>query len=72
DCLTTLLTLCGDDEATEAIERVIVVDQGTDLVCELDGFAAVEESPGERLSYIRQPNLGGAGGFTRGMYEILA
>ncbi|MGL1344657.1 hypothetical protein ACSTKE_00110, partial [Vibrio parahaemolyticus] len=25
-----------------------------------------------RLSYIRQPNLGGAGGFTRGMYEILA
>ena len=72
DCLTTLLTLCGDDEATEAIERVIVVDQGTDLVCELDGFAAVEESLGERLSYIRQPNLGGAGGFTRGMYEILA
>src|SRR5699024_8557608 len=25
-----------------------------------------------RLRYIRQPNLGGAGGFTRGMYEATA
>lgn len=72
DCLSTLLTLCGDPEALELVDRVIVVDQGTDLVKDQSRFEDVEATLEARLTYIRQPNLGGAGGFTRGIYETLA
>jgi GT2 family glycosyltransferase len=51
--------------------RVIVVDQGTMPVAESEGFTAVRDSLGEHLSVIRQQNLGGSGGFTRGLYEGL-
>jgi galactofuranosylgalactofuranosylrhamnosyl-N-acetylglucosaminyl-diphospho-decaprenol beta-1,5/1,6-galactofuranosyltransferase len=51
--------------------RVIVVDQGTDAVADSAGFAAIQDSLGECLTVIRQQNLGGSGGFTRGLYEGL-
>ncbi len=51
--------------------RVILVDQGTTPVAESAGFTAVLDSLGERLTVIRQQNLGGSGGFTRGLYEGL-
>ena len=35
-------------------------------------FAGVGERLGARLRYLRQPNLGGAGGFTRGLFEATA
>jgi GT2 family glycosyltransferase len=51
--------------------RVILVDQGTTPVAETAGFTAIQASLGERLTVIRQQNLGGSGGFTRGLYEGL-
>jgi len=51
--------------------RVILVDQGTTPVADAAGFKGVMESLGERLTVIRQQNLGGSGGFTRGLYEGL-
>ena len=51
--------------------RVILVDQGTTPVAESAGFAGVRDSLGERLTVVRQQNLGGSGGFTRGLYEGL-
>ena len=33
-------------------------------------FGEVAEKLGDKLIYLTQPNLGGAGGFSRGMYEI--
>jgi galactofuranosylgalactofuranosylrhamnosyl-N-acetylglucosaminyl-diphospho-decaprenol beta-1,5/1,6-galactofuranosyltransferase len=71
DCLATLQTLSSDDEVAAEIAAVYVVDQGTDTVESRAGFAAVAERLGPTLRYIRQPNLGGAGGFTRGIYEAL-
>jgi galactofuranosylgalactofuranosylrhamnosyl-N-acetylglucosaminyl-diphospho-decaprenol beta-1,5/1,6-galactofuranosyltransferase len=72
DCLATLGALAGDPEALAAVAQVYVVDQGSDPVESRAGFAATEEALGGRLRYIRQPNLGGAGGFTRGIYEVTA
>ncbi|MFH8250732.1 glycosyltransferase [Microbacterium sp. B2969] len=71
DCLNTLETLTGDSQALDIVSRVIVVDQGNDLVRERAGFGAVQEILGDRLQYIEQKNLGGAGGFTRGIYEVM-
>jgi len=51
--------------------RVILVDQGTTSVAESAEFKAVVDSLGERLTVIRQQNLGGSGGFTRGLHEGL-
>ena len=51
--------------------RVILVDQGTTPVAESAGFKGVQDCLGERLTVIRQQNLGGSGGLTRGLYEGL-
>ncbi len=70
DCLNTLGALAGDPAPTEIIDAVYVVDQGTDAVSSRPRFAEVEAQLGSRLRYLRQPNLGGAGGFTRGLLEV--
>jgi GT2 family glycosyltransferase len=51
--------------------RVILVDQGTMPVSESAEFGAVASSFAERLTVIRQQNLGRSGGFTRGLSEGL-
>ena len=71
-CLATLEVLGADLQVRESLGAVYVVDQGTDLVRDQDGFYRVATEFGDRLVYIQQPNLGGAGGFTRGMCETLA
>lgn len=72
DCLRTIGALAGDDVVAESVTTVIVVDQGTALVSEQPGFDEISRSLGPRLHYLRQPNLGGAGGFTRGLVEATA
>jgi galactofuranosylgalactofuranosylrhamnosyl-N-acetylglucosaminyl-diphospho-decaprenol beta-1,5/1,6-galactofuranosyltransferase len=72
DCLNTLAALTDDPGALEVVESVAVVDQGSDLLESRPRFAAVGARLGDRLRYLRQPNLGGAGGFTRGLFEATA
>lgn len=69
DCLNTLTAMADDPDALATVATVHVVDQGDDAVESRPRFAAVAERFGSRLNYVRQPNLGGAGGFTRGLYE---
>ncbi|NYD38505.1 glycosyltransferase [Actinomycetospora corticicola] len=71
DCAATLTALAGDPAATALVDEIIVVDQGTDPVESRPAFAAVSETLGAQLRYIRQPNLGGSGGFTRGLHEVV-
>jgi galactofuranosylgalactofuranosylrhamnosyl-N-acetylglucosaminyl-diphospho-decaprenol beta-1,5/1,6-galactofuranosyltransferase len=71
DCVATLQTLASDAEVADELGAVYVVDQGNDTVDSRDAYAAVAERLGPTLRHIRQPNLGGAGGFTRGIYEAL-
>ncbi|NMM98437.1 glycosyltransferase [Bifidobacterium olomucense] len=52
------------------IDAIYVVDQGTKLVTEQDGYAEVQSRLGDKLRVIRQGNIGGSGGFARGMYEV--
>jgi galactofuranosylgalactofuranosylrhamnosyl-N-acetylglucosaminyl-diphospho-decaprenol beta-1,5/1,6-galactofuranosyltransferase len=67
DCLNTLQALADDPGAQERVRTVHVVDQGSDPVESRERFREVAGALGERLRYLRQRNLGGAGGFTRGM-----
>jgi galactofuranosylgalactofuranosylrhamnosyl-N-acetylglucosaminyl-diphospho-decaprenol beta-1,5/1,6-galactofuranosyltransferase len=70
DCTKTLQSLSADDEALDVLDAIYVVDQGTDTVESRAGFGDLTQALGGRLRYLRQPNLGGAGGFGRGMYEV--
>jgi galactofuranosylgalactofuranosylrhamnosyl-N-acetylglucosaminyl-diphospho-decaprenol beta-1,5/1,6-galactofuranosyltransferase len=70
DCLSNLQALAGDISSLDTLDAIYVADQGTDRVDSRDGFAQVAKDLGDKLHYITQPNLGGAGGFTRGLYEV--
>ncbi|WP_414636472.1 glycosyltransferase [Actinophytocola sp.] len=70
DCTKTLQSLAADDEALDVLDAIYVVDQGTDTVESREAFPQIEKDLAGRLRYLRQPNLGGAGGFGRGMYEV--
>ncbi|MFJ4656197.1 glycosyltransferase [Nocardia sp. NPDC088792] len=72
DCANTLAALASDAIVLNAIDAVYVVDQGTDLVQDRPLFTETQPKLGDKLRYLRQPNLGGAGGFTRGLYEVSA
>ncbi|MFF0816188.1 glycosyltransferase [Rhodococcus sp. NPDC003318] len=70
DCAATVGTLATDAEAMADIDAVCVVDQGTDRVQSRPAFAEISATLGRKLVYLTQPNLGGAGGFARGMHEV--
>jgi galactofuranosylgalactofuranosylrhamnosyl-N-acetylglucosaminyl-diphospho-decaprenol beta-1,5/1,6-galactofuranosyltransferase len=69
DCLNTLAAMASDPQALSCVGAVQVVDQGSDPLESRPRFAEIAEALGERLRYVRQPNLGGAGGFTRGLFD---
>lgn len=70
-CLRQLKTIATDFELRKRLDTVYCVDQGTDLVQDQEGFASVQAELGLQLTYIRQGNLGGSGGFSRGMLETV-
>jgi galactofuranosylgalactofuranosylrhamnosyl-N-acetylglucosaminyl-diphospho-decaprenol beta-1,5/1,6-galactofuranosyltransferase len=70
DCATNVAAVAGDKGLLAGIDAIYVVDQGTDAVETRPLFNDVTAQLGDKLVYLRQPNLGGAGGFSRGMYEI--
>jgi galactofuranosylgalactofuranosylrhamnosyl-N-acetylglucosaminyl-diphospho-decaprenol beta-1,5/1,6-galactofuranosyltransferase len=71
-CVGTLRTLADEPDVRALIDRVYVVDQGGDTLRHTDGFKQVAADLGEQLEVIVQDNLGGSGGFSRGMAETLA
>jgi galactofuranosylgalactofuranosylrhamnosyl-N-acetylglucosaminyl-diphospho-decaprenol beta-1,5/1,6-galactofuranosyltransferase len=71
DCLRTLDVLSRDNIALATVASVYVIDQGSDTVESRTGFTDLQHILGGKLHYIRQANLGGVGGFTRGLYEVM-
>jgi galactofuranosylgalactofuranosylrhamnosyl-N-acetylglucosaminyl-diphospho-decaprenol beta-1,5/1,6-galactofuranosyltransferase len=71
DCVNALATIGEDPLVLASVGAVIVADQGTQHVRDAEGFTAAAESLGSRLNMVDQANLGGSGGFARGMYEAL-
>lgn len=53
------------------LHTMVIVDQGTQLVREDPHYPAAVEELGSRLRVIRQGNMGGSGGYARGMSEAL-
>lgn len=70
DCLGNLRALADDITSLDTLDAIYVADQGTDRVDSREGFAQVAKDLGDKLRYLTQPNLGGAGGFTRGLFEV--
>jgi galactofuranosylgalactofuranosylrhamnosyl-N-acetylglucosaminyl-diphospho-decaprenol beta-1,5/1,6-galactofuranosyltransferase len=70
--LLALLRELGQAPDTLAIvDEVVVVDQGTQRVRAQSTFEADTAGLGARLRVIEQANVGGSGGFARGMSETL-
>jgi galactofuranosylgalactofuranosylrhamnosyl-N-acetylglucosaminyl-diphospho-decaprenol beta-1,5/1,6-galactofuranosyltransferase len=70
DCALNVAAVAGDKGLLAGIDAIYVVDQGTDAVETRPLFNDVATQLGDKVVYLRQPNLGGAGGFSRGMYEV--
>ncbi|MGH3879203.1 MAG: glycosyltransferase [Actinophytocola sp.] len=69
DCVATLIALGEDPAVLDVVGKVFVADQGSRKIREHERFAEAREALGGRLEVIEQANLGGAGGFTRSLYE---
>ena len=70
-CHNQLKAIAGEPALRERLDTVYCIDQGTDLVRDQPGFVDTAADLGDQLTYLRQGNLGGSGGFTRGMVETL-
>lgn len=68
-CSALLTAIGSDPEALTVLDRVIVVDQGSTPLRRHPSYPNAERALGGRLEVIEQPNLGGSGGFSRGMLE---
>lgn len=64
-------TIASSPELSTVLHEMIIVDQGTELVRDEPDYPAAVEELGGRLRVIRQGNMGGSGGYARGMYESL-
>lgn len=71
DCVGVLNRIADDSSLDSLVPEIIVVDQGTQRVDAAAGWAAAAQRLDGRLRVIRQRNLGGSGGFSRGMVEAL-
>jgi len=70
-CVSTLDALSKSPGVLEVVDRIFLIDQGTDRVDAQDAFPAVSSALGETLQVITQRNLGGSGGFARAMHETM-
>lgn len=70
-CIENAKQFAAHPEVLERISEILIVDQGTDHVRDHPEFAEVEAALGGRLRVIEQSNLGGSGGFARGMFEAV-
>ena len=70
-CLRQLQDLAAATELRSRLDTIYCTDQGNEFVSDQEGYGAVAQSLGDQLTYMRQRNLGGSGGFSRGMYETL-
>ncbi|WP_246837396.1 glycosyltransferase [Salinibacterium sp. UTAS2018] len=70
-CVATLEVLAGSPEILPEIDKIFVIDQGNKNVARQEGYTEVAAALADQLQIIRQPNLGGSGGFSRGMMETL-
>lgn len=69
DCVLQMSRFAAAPELMARIDQLMITDQGSKRVADAEGFAAGAAALGEKFRLITQGNLGGSGGFSRGMYE---
>jgi galactofuranosylgalactofuranosylrhamnosyl-N-acetylglucosaminyl-diphospho-decaprenol beta-1,5/1,6-galactofuranosyltransferase len=70
-CLHQLQAIAHEPALRRRLDTIYCTDQGTTLVRDEPGFDEVSAELGDQLTYLRQTNMGGSAGFSRGMYETL-
>ncbi len=70
-CLNNLRSLGRNPQILEHLQEILIVDQGTRKVQDQAQFEEVAATLQGKLRIINQANLGGSGGFARGMYEAV-
>jgi galactofuranosylgalactofuranosylrhamnosyl-N-acetylglucosaminyl-diphospho-decaprenol beta-1,5/1,6-galactofuranosyltransferase len=70
-CMDQLFELGKATEVLDAIDEIIVVDQGSQNVADHPSYPEAREILGDKLVLIEQGNLGGSGGFSRAMKETV-
>jgi galactofuranosylgalactofuranosylrhamnosyl-N-acetylglucosaminyl-diphospho-decaprenol beta-1,5/1,6-galactofuranosyltransferase len=70
-CLNNLRVLAENDDVLQHLHEILIVDQGSQKVSDAEGFEDVRDSLNGKLRIINQTNLGGSGGFARGMFEAV-
>ena len=70
-CGDVLRAIAADAGVRAVLDEVIVVDQGDKRVKDAPGHDAVAADLGDQLRIVHQGNIGGSGGFSRGMYETV-
>jgi galactofuranosylgalactofuranosylrhamnosyl-N-acetylglucosaminyl-diphospho-decaprenol beta-1,5/1,6-galactofuranosyltransferase len=70
-CVKHLSTFADSPELLDVMDRLLITDQGTQKVRDQDGFDEAAARLGDKFALIEQGNLGGSGGFARGMHETV-
>lgn len=70
-CVNNIELLGANPEALAHVKEVLIVDQGTQKVADQEGFEEAAARLAGKFRIINQSNLGGSGGFSRGMYEAV-
>lgn len=70
-CLNNLRSLAANPEVLENLQEILIVDQGSKKLQDEEEFEEVAATLQGKLRIINQGNLGGSGGFSRGMYEAV-
>jgi galactofuranosylgalactofuranosylrhamnosyl-N-acetylglucosaminyl-diphospho-decaprenol beta-1,5/1,6-galactofuranosyltransferase len=70
-CTDQLVALSQTPDVLELVDRIIVVDQGTQKIVDHEQYTVAKNALGDRLQVIEQGNLGGSGGFSRAMMETV-
>ncbi|MBM7050833.1 glycosyltransferase [Rothia sp. ZJ1223] len=68
-CINNIRSLGENIDIFDSIKELLIVDQGTDKVQDHPDFEKVVAPLAGKFRIINQSNLGGSGGFARGMYE---
>ncbi|QDZ16438.1 glycosyltransferase [Humibacter ginsenosidimutans] len=70
-CTRLLATIGNDKEALAVLDRVQVIDQGSERIADNPGYQTAVDALDGKLKLIEQANIGGSGGFSRGMLETV-
>ncbi|WP_337924948.1 glycosyltransferase [Arthrobacter jiangjiafuii] len=70
-CVRHLSTFAESEELLAVMDRLIITDQGNKKVRDEEGYEEAAAALGSKFRLVEQGNLGGSGGFARGMYETI-